>query len=338
MTTTETSAVPAPPLTAVQCITAVMQTIGAVGKSGRAAASQGGYEYRRFDDIVNAAQPAMAAVGLVLITDEVLSVDYVEVETGSRRTAMASVRVRVRYRWYGPGGDFVLAESVGEAMDSGDKATSKAMTVCYRTCITQTFALPTASKDPEEDVYERSGRDEPAGRTYGQDPERQGPPRPDPWTDRVEQAILDGPDAIRALWKDAFQGGAGKPLMDRMADALRAASKPADPPPGPPAPASGDDPAPDPEPAPETPAEPAGRGAPENAAAAWFAAHNDPALKLKMAKWQSDLAAAIKAGDPNSRIWDNLLGRAAEWPPLAEQAQATYSELLTATAVAEPPF
>src|SRR5690606_34079164 len=44
----------------------------------------------------------------------------------------------------------------GEAMDSGDKATSKAMSVAFRTALIQALALPTDEPDPAESTYQRS--------------------------------------------------------------------------------------------------------------------------------------------------------------------------------------
>jgi hypothetical protein len=55
----------------------------------------------------------------------------------------------VLYRFHGPAGDFLDAESVGEASDSLDKATSKAMSVAYRTALIQALTLPTGDPDPD---------------------------------------------------------------------------------------------------------------------------------------------------------------------------------------------
>jgi len=49
-----------------------------------------------------------------------------------------------------------------ESMDSGDKATAKAMSVAYRTALLQTLCLPTDDVDPDAETYVRS---EPAPRT-----------------------------------------------------------------------------------------------------------------------------------------------------------------------------
>jgi hypothetical protein len=41
-------------------------------------------------------------------------------------------------------------------MDSGDKATAKAMSVAYRTALLQVLCLPTDEPDPDSHTYERA--------------------------------------------------------------------------------------------------------------------------------------------------------------------------------------
>lgn len=48
-------------------------------------------------------------------------------------------------------GSFVKCEAYGEAMDSGDKAVTKAQSVSFRTALFQQFVVPTMAMDPEED-------------------------------------------------------------------------------------------------------------------------------------------------------------------------------------------
>jgi hypothetical protein len=47
---------------------------------------------------------------------------------------------------------FVTCEAYGEAMDSGDKAVTKAQSVAFRTALFQQFVVPTMAMDPEEDA------------------------------------------------------------------------------------------------------------------------------------------------------------------------------------------
>jgi hypothetical protein len=68
---------------------------------------------------------------------------------------MGHARIEVRYS-FTDGTDTIATVVAGEAMDAGDKATAKAMSVAFRTALLQTFCLPTDEKDPDEDTYVRT--------------------------------------------------------------------------------------------------------------------------------------------------------------------------------------
>ena len=141
------------PLTAVQALSAVMADVQAVRKGERNA--QQGFNFRGVDAVVNAVGPAFRTHGVV-VGSEVLAHTFTEVEVGTKRTPMGHAMVTVRYRFYGPAGDFVEASAAAEAMDSGDKATAKAMSVAYRTALIQALALPTDEPDPDAESFERA--------------------------------------------------------------------------------------------------------------------------------------------------------------------------------------
>jgi hypothetical protein len=139
--------------TAVQAVAAVMADVSSVAK--RDLNAQQGFNFRGIDAFVNAVGPALRKHGVVVVPT-VKACEYGTVEVGQKRTQMAHVRVTVRYRWHGPEGDYIDSVSVGEAMDSGDKATAKAMSVAFRTVMLQALALPTDDPDPDSQTYERS--------------------------------------------------------------------------------------------------------------------------------------------------------------------------------------
>lgn len=111
-----------------------------------------GWSFRGIDAVVNAVGPACREHGVVLMPTVLEHRAEVLASAGGK--AMRSVTVRVRYDFVGPAGDVLSAESVGEAMDNGDKATAKAMSVALRTCLLQALLLPTDEPDPDHDVYE----------------------------------------------------------------------------------------------------------------------------------------------------------------------------------------
>jgi hypothetical protein len=109
------------------------------------------FAFRGIDDIYNALAPALAAARLVIVP-RVLSR-----ECEARRTAkdalIYSVAVLVEYTLISADdGSRQVAVAVGEAMDSGDKATSKAMSAAYKYMAIQTFCIPTAG-DNDADAH-----------------------------------------------------------------------------------------------------------------------------------------------------------------------------------------
>ncbi len=134
-----------------EAVTAVQVEVGAVKKDGMNQAQK--FRFRGIDAVVNALSPAMRKHGLTVYPSKV------EHRNGSTqlsggKTATAPVVV-VDYTFVGPEGDSFTAQVVAESFDLGDKATAKAMSVALRTCLLQTFMLPTDDADPDEHTYER---------------------------------------------------------------------------------------------------------------------------------------------------------------------------------------
>lgn len=59
------------------------------------------------------------------------------------------VTVKGSFSFAAPDDSAVVCECYGEAMDSGDKATTKAQSVAFRTALFQQFVVPTMAMDPE---------------------------------------------------------------------------------------------------------------------------------------------------------------------------------------------
>lgn len=143
--------------TVVQALNEVMKSVGAIAKTDRNQSQ--GFNFRGIDSVVNAVSPALQKYG-VIVTPDVLDYQYTTVEIGRNRTAMGHVRVQVAYTFHGPNGDFIVSTVAAEAMDSGDKASAKAMSVAFRTALLQTLCLPTDEVDPDATSYERSSADD----------------------------------------------------------------------------------------------------------------------------------------------------------------------------------
>lgn len=135
----------------IQTLMKVMQSVRAVGKDGYNKGQN--FPFRGIDGVMNAVGPAMREHGLVAIPTVVdKEVEYGA--TGSNKK-MTIIRLTVDYTFLNLNGDSLTSRVVAEANDTADKATAKAMSVAFRTCLLQVLALPTQDKDPDEDFNEQ---------------------------------------------------------------------------------------------------------------------------------------------------------------------------------------
>ena len=138
-----------------QAINAVMQEIGFIGKNQKN--QQQGFMFRGIDAVMNAINPALIK-NKVFVVPEVLEQLREERQTKSGNNLIYSV-CKVKYTFYAEDGSFVEAVVIGEGMDSGDKATNKAMSIAFKYACFQVFCIPTEEmKDPDEECYEVSSK------------------------------------------------------------------------------------------------------------------------------------------------------------------------------------
>lgn len=132
-----------------EAISRCMEEIGAVGKD--AVNKQQGFKYRGIDAVMNAINPALTK-NHVFIVPEVLDQSREERTTKSGGALIYSV-CRIKYTFYAEDGSCIEAVTVGEGMDSGDKATNKAMAIAFKYACFQVFCIPTEEmKDPDEET------------------------------------------------------------------------------------------------------------------------------------------------------------------------------------------
>lgn len=137
----------------VKLLSQVMAEVGAVRKGDRN--QQQNFSFRGIDAVTNAVSPALRKAG-VIVTPQVIDYQYGSVTVGSKGTVMGHVKVMVRYTFHAPDGSSLETIVPAESFDSGDKATAKAMSVAFRTCLLQTLCLPTDEVDPDATSYERA--------------------------------------------------------------------------------------------------------------------------------------------------------------------------------------
>lgn len=132
-------------------IAAVQGQLAKVGISKSRRNSQQGYNFRGIDEVYAALSPLLSEHGLVIVP-RVIERECVE---GQTRKGDPLFRVTVHAEF-----DFVSADdgsthtaaTFGEAMDSADKATNKAMSAAYKYAAFMTFAIPTEGEDNDADA------------------------------------------------------------------------------------------------------------------------------------------------------------------------------------------
>lgn len=142
-----------------EALAAVMRDVQGVAKTDRNDHQK--FMFRGIDAVLNAVGPALRKHEVIVLPElKLWSFDTVEI--GQKRTPMGHAIVHMIYRFVGPEGDELLCSVPGEAMDSGDKAMAKAMSVAFRTALLQALALPTDEPDPDASTYERAPQIDPA--------------------------------------------------------------------------------------------------------------------------------------------------------------------------------
>lgn len=134
-----------------ETIPAVMDEIGAIGKDSWNKQQGQGFAYRGIDAVMNALSPAMTKYKMFVIP-KTLDQRREERQTSKGGTLIYSI-CTVEYTFYAEDGSSVSATVIGEGMDSGDKATNKAMSAAFKYACFQTFCIPTEEmKDPDAET------------------------------------------------------------------------------------------------------------------------------------------------------------------------------------------
>lgn len=138
-----------------QSIVAVMEDVGAIGKDKKNQSQ--GFMYRGIDDVMNALNPAF-------IKNKIFTVPQVlEQSREERTTAKGGLLIysicKVKYTFYAEDGSNVEVVTIGEGMDSGDKATNKAMAIAFKYACFQLFCIPTEEmSDPDAECHELANK------------------------------------------------------------------------------------------------------------------------------------------------------------------------------------
>ena len=125
-----------------QAINAVQAELSQTGIGKNQQNIQQRYSFRGIDDVLNAMAPLLARHNLVVMP-HVLEREVIEKQT-QRGGTLFYVTLKVQYDFVSSlDGSRHAITVYGEAMDSGDKATNKAMSAAYKYASIQVFCIPT---------------------------------------------------------------------------------------------------------------------------------------------------------------------------------------------------
>ena len=144
----------------------VMADINAIGKDRRN--QQQGFQFRGIDDVMNELHGSLSKCG-VFVLPNVLEETRTTGKT-SRGGDMFYTRLKINFGFYAEDGSHVDAVVIGEAMDTGDKASNKALSIGLKYAMLQVFCIPTEDeKDPD------AVSPQPAAGTMQQQPQQKKP-------------------------------------------------------------------------------------------------------------------------------------------------------------------
>lgn len=133
-----------------EAIPAIMAEAKSIGKNKKNA--QQGYNFRGIDDVYN-------EMHAILSKHKVFTVPKVIADRSEERQTRGGGNLiyrilTVEYTFYAEDGSSVTATMQGEGMDSGDKASNKAMSIAQKYAMFQVFCIPTADMaDPDSESH-----------------------------------------------------------------------------------------------------------------------------------------------------------------------------------------
>ncbi len=144
----------------------VMTDINAIGKDRRN--KDFNFQFRGIDDVMNELHGSLAKCG-VFVLPNVLAESRSEGKTKNGGT-MFYTRLKINFGFYAEDGSHVDAVVIGEAMDTSDKASNKALSIGLKYAMLQVFCIPTEDeKDPD------AVSPQPAAGTMQQQPQQKKP-------------------------------------------------------------------------------------------------------------------------------------------------------------------
>ena len=125
----------------------VMKAVGSIGKDQTNTAQ--GFKFRGIDQFVNALYPALTAAGVFMTADVLERTETIKdvIRSNGKPGVDKHVALRVKYTFHAEDGSSVYTTMAAEGLDSGDKATNKALSAALKYTLIQTFSVPTVDME-----------------------------------------------------------------------------------------------------------------------------------------------------------------------------------------------
>ena len=128
-------------------MTKCLAEVGSVGKLKKN--QQQGYAFRALADVYKACQPVLAENGVHFAPYSVRDYQCEKFDRGDGRYSF-HVTMLVEHRFYATDGSYIPVVTIGEATDTSDKASNKAMSASAKYALVQALCLP--EEDPNADA------------------------------------------------------------------------------------------------------------------------------------------------------------------------------------------
>jgi len=192
-------------------ISRIGEALSKVGISKSRTNEQQRYKFRGIDEVYGALAPLLPQHGLIVVP-RILDRQSVD-RVSKSGTAQFYVTVCAEFDFIAVSdGSKVTARTYGEAQDSGDKATNKAMSAAYKYAAFQTFCIPTEGDNDADATTPEPAQ--PAGLV--------GYPE---WLMDFEATADNGLDALTAAFKaapEAFRAHYVATVSQQAREALKA--------------------------------------------------------------------------------------------------------------------
>lgn len=170
-----------------------------------------GYKFRGIDDVYNALSPIMSGAGLVILPR--ITSREVSERKNAKGSVLFYVTVEAEFDFVSShDGSKHTVKTYGEAMDSGDKATNKAMSAAYKYAALQTFCIPTEGDNDAEDY------------SHQVVPDRVGEFE-DRWLQVLRDASMKGLDELRSTFEKIPASSEKEAFWLQHNKSLKAAAK-----------------------------------------------------------------------------------------------------------------